>query len=112
MRKADDIIVNTINSLVPTGSFHADESAACKTIYEQIQDSHLKREKFIKNCISYTTNNVKKLKNERDTKAEDIQFSKILRAEQTKVSLIVVSNTFVLSNTIFLAKNVTSGTFC
>ncbi|KAF7271530.1 coiled-coil domain-containing 58 [Rhynchophorus ferrugineus] len=90
MRKSDDIIVNTINSVVPTGSFRADESAACKAIYEQIQDGHLKRENLIKNCITFTTNNVKRLKNEREAKADDIQLSKILRAEQTKLRMLQV----------------------
>lgn len=89
MRKTDDIIVNTINSSVPTHSFHADESKACKSIYEQIQQGHEKRDNFIKNCISYTTNNVMRLKNDRETKADDLQLSKMLRSEQTKVKFLI-----------------------
>lgn len=87
MRKSDDIIVNTINSKIPTDSFHPDASQACKSIYEQIQQGHDKRENFIKNCISFTSGNIKRLKNEREVKADDHQISKSLRAEQTKVCL-------------------------
>ncbi|XP_050294161.1 protein MIX23 [Anthonomus grandis grandis] len=90
MRKADDIIVNTINSTVPTTSFHADESTACKSIYEQIQEGHIKRENYIKNCISYTSSNVQRLKNEREKKSDDIQLSKLLRGEQTKLRMLQV----------------------
>lgn len=88
MRRSDDIIVNTINSTIPTDSFHADANQACKSIYEQIQQGHDKRESFIKNCISFTSGNIKRLKNEREVKADDHQVSKNLRAEQTKVCFI------------------------
>lgn len=90
MRRSDDIIINTINSVVPTGSFHADEAAACKDIFNQINQGHEKRENLIRNCISYTTNNVKRLKVERENKTDDIQLNKSLRAEQTKLRMLQV----------------------
>lgn len=89
MRKTDDIIVSTINSVIPTNSFHADETAACKSVYEQIQQGHEKRDNYIKNCISVTSGNLQRLKNERESKSELHPMSKLLRAEQTKVIKIV-----------------------
>ncbi|CAG9772978.1 unnamed protein product [Ceutorhynchus assimilis] len=90
MRKTDDIIVNTINSAIPTDSFHANENAACHSIYEQIHQGHQKREHLIKNCISLTSTNVMRLKNEREIKADDLQLSKSLRTEQTKLRMLQV----------------------
>ncbi|XP_060525999.1 protein MIX23 [Cylas formicarius] len=90
MRRTDDLIVNTINAVVPTHSFHADEAAACKNIHEQLEDGHRKRESLIKNCITYTSHNVKRLKEERETAAEDVQLSKQLRSEQTKLRMLQV----------------------
>lgn len=86
MRKPHDLIVNTLNTVVPTDSFHTDEVAACKGVYENIENGNVKRENFIKNCITVTADRVKKLKEERASKSDDIQLSKQLRAEQTKVS--------------------------
>ncbi|ENN75320.1 protein MIX23 [Dendroctonus ponderosae] len=90
MRKTDDIIVNTINSAIPTNSFHADETNACKSVYEQIQQGHERRENYIKNCISVTSGNVQRLKNERETKSDIQPLSKQLRAEQTKLRMLQV----------------------
>ncbi|XP_066252145.1 protein MIX23 [Euwallacea similis] len=92
MRKADDIIVNTINSVIPTDSFHADQTTACKSIYQQIQQGHDKREGFIRNCISFTLGNIKRLKSERDNKADNDD-SKSLRSEQTKLRMLQVELT-------------------
>ncbi|XP_023017423.1 coiled-coil domain-containing 58 [Leptinotarsa decemlineata] len=90
MRKPHDVIVSTINTVVPTDSFHADEVAACKSLYENLEEGNIKREKFIKNCISLTTTKVKNLKDQREGNSDDIQLSKVLRAEQTKLRMLQV----------------------
>lgn len=86
MRKVDDLIVNTINTVLPTDSFHPNGEAACKDLYNQLDDGNKKREQTIKDCISVTTDKVKKLKEEREKNVDDKNVSKALRAEQTKVS--------------------------
>lgn len=86
MRKTDDLIVNTINSVVPTDSFHPDAFTACKNLHETLGEGNLKRQKLIKNCISITTDHVKRLKEQREANLDDIKISKNLRAEQTKVT--------------------------
>lgn len=88
MRKLDDLIVSTINTVIPTDSFHPDGKAACQDLYNQLQDGNQKREKTIKDCISATANKVKQLKAERETDAENHIISKSLRFEQTKVNYI------------------------
>ncbi|KAL1506130.1 hypothetical protein ABEB36_005552 [Hypothenemus hampei] len=93
MRKADDIIVNTINSVIPTDSFHTDHSESCKSIFQQIKQGHDNRENYIKNCITYTTSNIKKLKNERESKADDFNITKSLKSEQTKLRMLKVELT-------------------
>lgn len=85
MRKTDDLIVNTINTVVPTDSFHPDAVAACKNLHENLEDGNLKRQRLIKNCITITTDKVKQLKEEREANMDDYKVSKNLRAEQTKV---------------------------
>lgn len=97
MRRSDDLIVSTINTVVPTDSFHTDEAAACKNLHESLKDGNIKREKFIKNCISITADKVKRLKEKREANAEDIQLTKELRAEKTKVnSVFVLQEKFVV----------------
>lgn len=88
MRKLDDTIVSTINTVLPTDSFHPSGDSACKELYQQIDDSHKKREKAIKDCISVATERVKKLKEEREKNSDNRDTLKALRAEQTKVSTL------------------------
>ncbi|KAI4457756.1 coiled-coil domain-containing protein 58 [Holotrichia oblita] len=85
MRRVDDIIVNTINAVIPTDSFHPDPKASCRNLHEQIESGNQKREAAIKNCITISADKVKKLKEQREKNLSDIQLSKDLRAEQTKV---------------------------
>lgn len=89
MRKLDDIIVSTINTVLPTDSFHPNGEAACKELYQQLDDGNKKREKTIKECISVATERVKKLKEEREKDSDNREVSKALRSEQTKVSIAV-----------------------
>lgn len=89
MRKLDDLIVSTINTVLPTDSFHPNGEAACKDLYEQLNDGNKKREKTIKDCISVATERVKTLKEERGKNSENREVSKALRAEQTKVLVMV-----------------------
>lgn len=87
MRKVEDIIINTINTVIPTDSFHADAVKGCKDLYKQLEDGNVKRENFIKKCINVSAERVKKLKEQRDADISNILVSKNLRAEQTKVRL-------------------------
>lgn len=86
MRRVEDIIINTINTVIPTDSFHADSVNGCKTLHKQLEDGNLKRENFIKKCINVSAERVKKLREQREVDASNVQLSKNLRAEQTKVS--------------------------
>ena len=85
MRKVDDLIINTLNTVIPTDSFHPDGESACKDLHKKIDEGNEKRSKVIKNCITVTADRVKNLKEQRETNADDISLSKALRSEQTKV---------------------------
>lgn len=94
MRKTDDLIISTINTVVPTDSFHPDAVAACKNLHENLGEGNLKRQKLIQNCLSITTDQVKKLKEERQMNLNDVKVSKNLRAEQTKVCMFLFLGNF------------------
>ncbi|KAK9879315.1 hypothetical protein WA026_004168 [Henosepilachna vigintioctopunctata] len=93
MRKNDDIIVNTLNAVIPTDSFHPDGTKACKELYEQLQVGNSKREETIKKCITTTAERIKKLKENREERTEDVKLSKVLRSEQTKLRMLQVELT-------------------
>ncbi|CAH0553163.1 unnamed protein product [Brassicogethes aeneus] len=90
LRKPDDIIVNTINSVVPTDSFRKDEVTACKGLYDRLEEGYKIRDNLIKNCISVTTEQVKKLKEVKEAGNDDIQLTKHLKQEQTKLRMLRV----------------------
>lgn len=90
MRRVDDLIIQTINTVVPTDSFHPDATKACKDLYEQINTGNEKRESAIKHCIVISADRVKKLKEEKKERTDDIQLNKNLRAEQTKLRMLQV----------------------
>lgn len=90
MRKVDDIIVNTINTVIPTDSFHQDSTHACKDLHAQIADGNNKREKVIKSCITLTAERVRKLREKRESEANDVSLAKNLRDEQTKLRMLQV----------------------
>lgn len=94
MRRVDDLIVNTLNAVVPTDSFHTDSNKACSELKAQIEEGNVKREKAIKSCIVISAERVRKLREQRETDADDVQVSKNLRAEQTKVVFIYLQNIF------------------
>ncbi|RZC37036.1 Cid2 domain containing protein [Asbolus verrucosus] len=93
MRKVDDLIINTLNTVIPTDSFHPDGEGACKDLYAKLEDGNSKRSKVIKNCITVTADRVKQLKEQRETNAEDVTLSKALRSEQTKLRMLQVELT-------------------
>ncbi|KAL3279185.1 hypothetical protein HHI36_016698 [Cryptolaemus montrouzieri] len=93
MRKADDIIVNTLNAVIPTDSFHPNATKSCSELYNKLQEGNTKRELLIKNCITVTADKVKKLKEHREEQSGDIKFSKALRSEQTKLRMLQVELT-------------------
>lgn len=96
MRKVDDLIVSTINTVIPTDSFHPNGEKACKELHEQLEDGNVKRESTIKKCIAVTTERVKQLKEQRETDNANPQISKSLRSEQTKVRFVFLNVSFVL----------------
>ncbi|XP_028128586.1 protein MIX23 [Diabrotica virgifera virgifera] len=93
MRKPHDLIINTINTVVPTDSFHVDPVESCKKLYESLETGNKQREDFIKNCITVTSERVRKMKEQRDSNANDIQLSKQLRTEQTTLRVLQVELT-------------------
>ncbi|XP_022909527.1 protein MIX23 [Onthophagus taurus] len=90
MRRTDDLIINTLNAVIPTDSFHPDAKHACTELKGKIQEGNIKRESAIKNCINIAADRVKRLKEEREKNLGDIQLSKELRAEQTKLRMLQV----------------------
>jgi len=90
MRKTDDLIISTLNTTIPTDSFHPDGSKACKDLQNQLDEVKEKRENIIKKCITITADRVKKLKEQKASDLNDIQLTKNLRAEQTKLRMLQV----------------------
>ncbi|EEZ98190.1 protein MIX23 [Tribolium castaneum] len=93
MRKIDDLIISTLNTAIPTDSFHPDGESACKDLHKKLEEGNSQRTNVIKNCITVTANRVKELREKRDTNAEDISLSKALRSEQTKLRMLQVELT-------------------
>lgn len=93
MRKPNDLIINTINSTVPTDSSHTDPVEACKNLHESLEKGNTQRENYIKKCIAITTERVKRLREQRDQNSDDIQISKQLRADQTTLRVLQVELT-------------------
>lgn len=97
MRKVDDLIINTINSVIPTDSFHADGATACKDLHSQLTDGNNKRKSVIKNCITVSVQKVKELREKREAdKDNSSALSKALRSEQTKVTLVLLLEVIIL----------------
>lgn len=85
MRKIDDIIINTLNTAIPTDSFHPDGDSACRELYNKLGKGNVERSKAIKSCITVAADRVKNLKEQRKSNSDDITLSKALRSEQTTV---------------------------
>ncbi|XP_076373927.1 coiled-coil domain-containing 58 [Tachypleus tridentatus] len=89
MRKIDDNIIHALNTTIPTDSFAAKGvSNHCKDLYEQLIDSHEKREHALKKCIANVSEDVRILKEKRLTDADNVGLLKQLRKEQTKLRLM------------------------
>ncbi|KAF6020647.1 hypothetical protein EB796_021045 [Bugula neritina] len=68
-RKNDDIIINLINSTIPSiESFRKETNIQekCKEIKENLDKSHKAREEAIKKCISYHAENTERLRKAKD----------------------------------------------
>ena len=87
MRSIDDRIVYSLNTTVPTVSFsgEVDATQTCKLLYESMMEAHLSRDKAIKACIAQTSEVVGQLREKRAKDNENLELSKQLRKEQTKV---------------------------
>ncbi|KAJ0178766.1 hypothetical protein K1T71_005541 [Dendrolimus kikuchii] len=90
MRIFDDKIVYALNTSIPTESFKnkVDATFACKELYSQIQEGNSDRESVIKNCIVATADLVKQLKSAKESKPDDFEVLKNLKAEQKKLRLL------------------------
>lgn len=85
MRRLDDIIINTLNTIIPTDSFNADAASSCKKLHSTLTDGNTKRKDAIRQCINISAERVKLLKMQRESESDNFKVSKTLRAEQTKV---------------------------
>ncbi|KAJ3628394.1 hypothetical protein MTP99_015702 [Tenebrio molitor] len=93
MRKVDDFIINTLNTTIPTDSFHPNGESACKDLHMKLGEGNTKRSEAIKKCITVSASRVKQLKEQREANLEDISLSKALRSEQTKLRMLQVELT-------------------
>lgn len=89
MREVDDKIIYALNSSVPTESFKGlvDGTSKCKDLHNQLQISYRQRDTAIRDCILLSANEVKRLKEERESNTNDIALNKLFKSEQRKVSL-------------------------
>ncbi|KAH0561157.1 protein MIX23 [Cotesia glomerata] len=111
MRQIDDKIIYLLNTTIPTESFRGqvDATSKCKDLFQQIQSGHSQREIAIKKCMDSSREKVKRLKEEKEKKPDDISMLKSLRHEQTTLRLLeselgveeVVKNR---TNQIYMAK--------
>lgn len=85
MRRVDDIIINTLNTVIPTDSFNADAARSCKDLHDKLEEGNSKRRNAIKHCITISADRVKQLREQRESDNNSVELSKSLRAEQTKV---------------------------
>lgn len=89
MRRIDDIIINTLNSVIPTDSFNPDAVKACKDLHNQLSEGNNKRKDAIKHCINVSAERLKQLREQRDS-SSSLTTKNILRAEQTKLRMLQV----------------------
>lgn len=87
MRVLDDKIVYALNTSLPTESFRktVDTAVVCQDLLTQIKKGHDDRENVIKNCIVVTAESVKNLKAAKESKPDDFDTLKDLKAAQRKV---------------------------
>jgi len=87
MRFADDKIVYSLNTSIPTESFatKVDATAKCKDLFTQLVQNHTARESTLEQCLNATVRKVQILRKERDANPDDSQSLKKLRQEQYKL---------------------------
>ncbi|EFX80714.1 hypothetical protein DAPPUDRAFT_303950 [Daphnia pulex] len=90
MRTLDDKIIYTFNTSMPTDSFKGqfNASATCKHLHDELQSNYTSREQKIKQCIDVLASEVRSLKQEKDSRPDNIQLLKHLRREQTSLRLL------------------------
>ncbi|KAF5285404.1 hypothetical protein FQA39_LY16658 [Lamprigera yunnana] len=89
MRRVDDIIINTLNSVIPTDSFNPDAAKSCKGLHNQLVEGNNKRKEAIKKCINISAENLKLLREQRESD-NSLKTNNTLRAEQTKLRMLQV----------------------
>ncbi|KAK5649829.1 hypothetical protein RI129_000858 [Pyrocoelia pectoralis] len=89
MRRVDDIIINTLNSVIPTDSFNPDAAKACKDLHNQLVEGNRNRKNAITKCINVSAERLKQLREQRDTD-QSLKPKNLLRAEQTKLRMLQV----------------------
>lgn len=89
MRRVDDIIINTLNSVIPTDSFNPDAAKACQDLHNQLVEGNRNRKTAITRCINVSAERLKQLREQRGTD-ESLKPKNLLRAEQTKLRMLQV----------------------
>lgn len=89
MRRIDDIIINTLNSVIPTDSFNPDAAKACKDLHNQLVEGNRHRKSAITKCINLSAERLKNFREQRDTD-QSLKSRNLLRAEQTKLRMLQV----------------------
>lgn len=90
MRDLDDKIIYALNISLPTESMRArtssDPERNCRELYDTLKTNYNERDRVIQECIQITTDQVRKLKQERDQNISDVALEKKFKSEQRKVS--------------------------
>ena len=113
MRLFDDKIIYSLNTSLPTESFKSqiDPSTTCTQLYDEVRNSHglnnhysiyillptlfqlqtnyKHRDSAIQKCISIGADRLKNLKQEHQKDFDNISLLKQLKAEQTKVTMVI-----------------------
>lgn len=89
MRDMDDKIIYSLNTSIPTESFKSqlNPEQNCKELYNKLQTGHSSRVEAIKDCILVSADQVKKLREDRETDANNMKLDKQFKFEQRKVKL-------------------------
>ncbi|XP_055373490.1 protein MIX23 [Condylostylus longicornis] len=90
MRDIDDKIIYALNTSLPTESFKGqfNGESTCRDLYDKLNTSHKQRETALKQCILFSADHVKALKEKRDNNREDIDLDKKYKSAQRKLRVL------------------------
>jgi len=96
MRDLDDKVIYALNNSLPTASIQtrtaANPEVNCKGLYDSLRTSYFQREKMIQECITYTAEEISRLKQQRD-ESSDVQVEKKFKSEQRKLRVLKTEQT-------------------